>query len=103
MFALDTVYIIPGFPIMLEVFLTGVLIALVGAAGYTFFVFSMKDDREDRASQLYCENPWDVVSEQDGKDKSRKSRPSKNTVIGLILLIAAIIVLILLIWAINYA
>ena len=93
-----------GFGIYMEVFLTGALIALIAAAGYTFFVYSMKDDYADKSSELYCDNPWDCVGKQDGKDhlqNLQKSRRKKATIIGIALLAAAAIVLILLILLIT--
>jgi len=105
MFLLDTYFIIPiGFGIMLEAFLTGVLVALIGAAGYTFFVYSMKDDRAEKRLQRYYDAnnyPWEKLSKQDD-DKKRRPRIQKSTLIGIILLLAAVIVLIFLILVVNH-
>ncbi len=95
-------YLIPyGFAIFLEIFLTGTLIALIGAAGYTFFVYSMKDDRADQIAKLYYDNPWDKVNEHTANNKPQKSRRKKGTLIGILLLLAAVIVLLLLIWVLH--
>lgn len=106
MFLLDTYFIIPiGFGIMLEVFLTGVLVALIGAAGHTFFVYSMKDDRAEKRLQRYYDAsnyPWEKLSKQDDEDKKRRPRIQKSTLIGIILLLAAVIVLIFLILVVNH-
>ena len=103
MAASDTVFLIWNLPtfinIALEVFLTGVLIALIGAAGYTFFIYSMRNDRAEKIAQRYS-NPWDKVSGQDD-NKPQHPRVSKSTLIGLLLLVAASLVLILLILLIS--
>ena len=102
MIALDKYLLFPmGFAIFLEIFLSGLIIALIGAAGYTFFVYSMKDDRADKRMNLYYNNPWEKVNKQADMDKQRKSRREKGTVIGIILLISAVIVSLLLIWVIH--
>ncbi len=95
------IYLIPGFPIVLEAVLTVVLIALIGAAGYIFFVYSMKDDRNDKIARLHYNNPWDKINNQAAEDKTWKPRRKKGAKISIILLIAAIPVLILLILEIN--
>ena len=42
MLALTKYLIFPmGFAIYIEIFLTGLLIALLGASGYVFFIYSM--------------------------------------------------------------
>lgn len=101
MTALERIYLLPSFSTLLEGFLIGVLIALIGAAGYTFFVFSMKDDRDAAAMRKHYVNPWDAVSGQDANAKPQRPPRSGNETVGLILLLAAILVLIVLILALN--
>ena len=98
MTTLEIYYLIPmGFAIFLEIFLSGMVIALIGAAGYTFFVYSMEDDRIDKKREMYRRNPWEVLGVQGAGDPPEKSRRVKRTVIGILLLTAAVIVLLLLI------
>lgn len=97
------IYLIPGFLIVLEAVLTAILIALIGAAGYAFFVSSMRDDRAEKRMELYYKNPWDELKKQSEEDEPKKPRIEKSTKIGIILLLAAVIVLLLLILLINYA
>lgn len=101
MTALERIYLLPSFSTLLEGLLIGVLIALIGAAGYTFFVFSMKDDRDAAAVRKHYVNPWDAVSGQDADTKPKKPPRSRSEIIGLVLLLAAIVVLIALILALN--
>ena len=90
-----------GFAIFLEVFLTGLLIALIGAAGYVFFVYSMRDDRGDRIRKLYYNNPWEHMGKQADEEEPKRPRVKKSTKIGILLLLAAAVVLILLILVLN--
>ena len=102
MIALDIYYLFPmGFAIFLEIFLSGLIIALVGAAGYTFFIYSMKDDRADKRRNLYYNNPWEKINKQDDTNKAHRSHREKGLIIGIILLVAAVIVSLLLIWVIH--
>ncbi len=57
--------------VIIEVILIAVLIALIGAAGHTFFAFSMKDDYDEAERKRHI-NPWDVVNGRSGTEKSPK-------------------------------
>ncbi len=103
MLALETVYLLPGFLIVLEGVLTALLISLLGAAGYVLLIYSMKDDRAEKRAKLYYANPWDHVNKQAAEEEPRKPRRRKSVGIGILLLIAAAAVLALLLWVINYA
>lgn len=93
--------IYPGFDIMLEALLIGFVIALVGAGGYVFFVYSMKDDHADRIREKYMNNPWDNLSGREEK-KSPKNQPSRKIKTVLLSLMAILVVLIILILAIKF-
>ncbi|MBQ9121542.1 MAG: hypothetical protein IJY12_04160 [Clostridia bacterium] len=94
--------IYPDISVMLEALLIGFVIALVGASGYVFLVYSMKDDRTDRIREKYVvRNPWDKLSEREEKE-SPKNRPSRKIKILLLILIAVLVILILLILAIKF-
>lgn len=89
-------YVWPGLPVMLEVLLIGFIIALVGAAGYTFFVFAMKDDRDEHLMKNYYVNPWDVVGSTEPAPPPKKSRKKKIAVTILITLAVIVAILALL-------
>lgn len=87
---LEIIWIFPDFYIMMDAFLVGILIALVGAIGYTFFASSIGDDDEERRLGDYV-TPWDALS---GEEQPQKKKLSKAAKIRIILLVAAALVLI---------
>ncbi len=99
--SLSAVYIFPGYPVMLEALLIGLLIALIGAAGYTFFSFSMHADRNAEMRKHYYDNPWDTVSGQNNHDEPQKPLRSKGEIVRLILLLTAIAVVIFLLFLVT--
>ena len=101
MLALDTVYLVPGFLIVLEGILSVILLALIGAAGYMLFFASMKNDRAAKQETLYRRNPWETINRQDTAENPPKSRWNRETVIGLALLGASVVVLALLILLVS--
>lgn len=102
MLALTKYLIFPmGFAIYIEIFLTGLLIALLGASGYVFFIYSMRDDRGDRIRKLYYNNPWEQMGKPTDEEEPKRPRMKKSTKIGILLLLAATVVLILLILVLN--
>ncbi|MBP3667202.1 MAG: hypothetical protein J6K29_09135 [Clostridia bacterium] len=103
MLALDTVYLLPGFLIVLEGVLTVLLIALLGAAGYVLLIYSMKDDRAEKIAKLYYTNPWDSVNRQAAGEEPKKPRRKKSVGLGIALLLAAVAVLALLLWVMGHA
>ena len=106
-----TVYFIPGLIYVIEIALIALLISLIGAAIYVFFISSMKNDRNEQRIKIYANrvsseygfgdgsspNPWDTITCKGADDKPQKKSNPKNVKIGIALLIAAIIVLIVLI------
>lgn len=51
------IYIFPDVVAMIEVFLIGLVVALIGAGGYVFFIYSMHADRNARLRAKYYQNP----------------------------------------------
>ncbi len=90
MAVLEVIWIFPDFYIMMDAFLVGILIALVGAIGYTFFASSIGDDDDERRLGDYV-TPWDALS---GEEQPQKKKLSKAAKIRIILLVAAALVLI---------
>ena len=81
--------------LLIDIVLTAVLIALIGATGYILFIDSMRKDQEDRASKLYMDNPWDVVSGNTDEPKNRFSRGKLILIIALLAAIALVLFLLL--------
>lgn len=96
------IQIYPGFDVILEVALIGLVIALIGAGGFAFFHFSMTDDHADRARRNLVENnPWTILSGQNAAE-APKSKESGKGKVGLISVIVVLAVLIFLLLAIKY-
>lgn len=93
------VFIIPGYPIILEIFIIAVIVALLGAIGYTFFVSSMSDDAADNARKR-MNNPWEKMNVKSSIDDT-PDRPklTKSIIIRLIILSVSILVMVLLLVA----
>ncbi len=100
---LETILIFPAdYSVMLEIALIGLGIALIGAAGFVIFTYSMRDDRADRIRDMMVEdNPWSTVSGQNAVEapQSKDRRISKA---GLIRLIVVFAVLIFILAAVKY-
>lgn len=86
---LEIIWIFPDLYIMMDAFFMGILIALVGAIGYTFFASSIGDDDDERRLGDYV-SPWDALS---GEEQPQKKKLSKAAKIRIILLVAAALVL----------
>lgn len=86
---LEIIWIFPDLYIMVDAFFVGILIALVGAIGYTFFASSIGDDDAERRLGDYV-SPWDALS---GEEQPQKKKLSKAAKIRIILLVAAALVL----------
>lgn len=86
---LEIIWIFPDLYIMMDAFFMGILIALVGAIGYTFFASSIGDDDDERRLGDYV-SPWDALS---GEEQPKKKKLSKAAKIRIILLVAAALVL----------
>lgn len=86
---LEIIWIFPDLYIMVDAFFMGILIALVGAIGYTFFASSIGDDDDERRLGDYV-SPWDALS---GEEQPKKKKLSKAAKIRIILLVAAALVL----------
>ena len=86
--------------VVVEALLIGLVLALVGAGGYVFFVFSMKDDRADKRLERY-KNPWDRMS---GEKEAQAPRSPQNRKAKVILLavIGVLLILICLLLAISF-
>ena len=87
-------YYIPGAIDMIEVLLIGIVLALLGAGVYVFFVFSMKDDRNDRLREKYLKNPWEAIDPNSEPAPQKKFKLTKYNVIWLIALAVSIIFLV---------
>ena len=88
---LEIIWIFPDLYIMVDAFFMGILIALVGAIGYTFFASSIGDDDDERRLGDYV-SPWDALS---GEEQPQKKKLSKAAKIRIILLGAAVLVIVL--------
>lgn len=84
--------------VVVEALLIGLVLALVGAGGYVFFIFSMKDDQADKRMERFS-NPWDRVSGGTEAAAPRRNDRGKTKVI-LCVLIGVLVVLICLLLAI---
>ena len=91
------IYAIPGLIFVIEIALIALLISLIGAAIYVFFISSMKNDRNEQRIKIYANrvsseygfgdgsspNPWDTITGKGADDKStavfRKSFPDCDT------------------------
>ena len=95
---METVVIYPGFSVMLEVFLIGLLIALIGAGGYTFFIYSMHYDRNAQRRSMSVSSPWDTLNAHNEEETQKPGRSNPHKVI-MIAVLAVIVILILFILA----
>lgn len=95
------IYIFPDVVAMIEVFLIGLVVALIGAGGYVFFIYSMHADRNARLRAKYYQNPWETLTPQEEDKDSKKPRLSKGMLIWLIALIISSLMLFLFILAIK--
>lgn len=96
------IYIFPDYRTILEIVLIGLIVALVGAGGLVYFIFSMKDDRADnRRRKLVEQNPWSKLEGEDSVEapKNRKLGRIKR---GPLLFIPILVVLIVLLIALKY-
>lgn len=98
---LRIIVLYPGVSIMLEALLIGFIIALIGAGGYTFFIFSMKDDRDDKMRERMA-GPWEKLSGQNEPEIPKSSSHGKRKIV-LLILMAVLLVFILLLLAIKFA
>ena len=88
----NTVWIVPNLEMMLEGLFVSVLIALIGAVGYVYFVYSMRDDRADHIrKKIENSNPWERMSAENSNPKPKKYLPKPFRIIIISLIIANII------------
>ncbi|MBE6542404.1 MAG: hypothetical protein E7672_08155 [Ruminococcaceae bacterium] len=99
LFLLTQIY--PDFQIYLEVALIGLIIALIGAGGFVFFLSSMKDDRADRIRRkLTDQNPWGRMIGQEAVE-APKSKGKRKSKIWMLPLMAIVLLLVFLLLAIK--
>ncbi|MBQ7378549.1 MAG: hypothetical protein IJW70_02575 [Clostridia bacterium] len=87
--------------ILLEIFLTAVIVILLGAAGYLLLFCSILDDRRDARRKHRANrtgNPWDRMIPQ---EEVSAPRDYKHIVVGLILLGLAIVAIIALVFVVS--
>ena len=78
---------------MIEVFLIGLVVALIGAGGFVFFISSMHADRNARCREMAYKNPWERLNLNNDNEPSRKPTLSKGVLIWLIALLISILAL----------
>ena len=78
---------------MIEVFLIGLVVALLGAGGYVFFMFSMHADRNARRRDMAYKNPWERLDANHEDEPPKKPALSKGVLIWLIALLISILAL----------
>ena len=89
------IQIFPGGIFMIEVFLIGLVVAIIGAGGFVFFIYSMHADRNARLRKLADHNPWDHMMPEKESEIPKRFRPSKGFIIWLIALIISVSALVL--------
>lgn len=87
-------YYIPNFIDMIEVLLTGIVIALFGAGIYVFFISSMHADRNARWREKYYKNPWETIDPNSEPAPQKKFRLTKYNWMWLIAMAVSIIMLV---------
>ena len=98
----QTVEIYLDYPMILEIALVGLIIAFIGAGGFVFFYYSMKNDRADIVRKKLAEqNPWGHLCGQDSVEASPSSE-GKGSKVSWILALSVIAILILILLAIKY-
>jgi len=85
--------IYPDVIYMIEVFLIGLVVALIGAGGFVFFIFSMHADRNARRRDMLYKNPWEHLNVNNENQPSKKPTLSKGVLIWLVALIISILAL----------
>ena len=82
--------------IVAESLLLGLILALIGAGGFAFFILSMKDDRGDKIMER-VNNPWETVSRKEETKAPPKSRRRKlKTVLCVIIVVLVVLICLLL-------
>ena len=98
----QTIEIYLDYPMILEIALVGLIIAFIGAGGFVFFHYSMKDDRADKVRKKLAEqNPWGHLCGQDSVE-APPSDEGKGAKASWILALSVMAVLILVLLAIKY-
>ena len=78
---------------MIEVFLIGLIVALIGAGGFVYFVYSMRDDRIARRREMIGKTPWEDLNVDDKEKQPKKPIITKGVLIWLIALVLSILAL----------
>ena len=86
--------IYPGTLYMIEVFLIGLVVALIGAGGFVLFAYSMHADRNAGLRKIADHNPWDVIVPNEEDDTPKRPRLSKGVIIWLVSFIISVTALV---------
>ena len=89
------VQVFPGGIFMIEVFLIGLVVALVGAGGFVLFSYSMHADRNAARRSIADHNPWDRIVPENESEPPKRIRISKGFIIWLIAFIIAVSALVI--------
>ena len=89
------IQIFPGGIFMIEVFLIGLVVAVVGAGGFVFFIYSMHADRNAVRRKLADHNPWNHMMPENESEAPKRIHLSKGFIIWLIALITSVSALVL--------
>ena len=89
------IQVFPGGIFMIEVFLIGLVIALVGAGGFVFFHYSMHADRNAALRRIADNIPWNHIVPEKESDKPKRIHLSKGFIIWLIAFIIAVSALVI--------
>ena len=85
--------------VVVEALLIGLVLALIGAGGYTFFIFSMKDDRAEKRLER-MNNPWEKFSNENEAEAPTNPGNAKVKII-LFAVMGVLLVLICLLLAVK--
>ena len=85
------IQVFPGGIFMIEVFLIGLVVAIVGAGGFVFFAYSMHADRRNAADY----NLWDHMVPKEESEKPKRFRLSKGFIIWLVAFVIAVSALVI--------
>ena len=85
--------IYPGVIYMVEVFLIGLIVALIGAGGYVYFVYSMRDDRAARRREIIGKTPWEDLNVDNKEKQLKKPKFTKGVLIWLVALVLSVLTL----------
>jgi len=81
--------------LIIEICLIGLAVALIGAGGYVFFVFSLKDDLDAKRMECSDLGPWEQLCGDNEKAPPKKQNKRKVVALSVAAVLAVLFFLFL--------